>query len=456
MEATDALFSTPAMMDVWSGAARVRGMLAFEAALARAEARAGVIPTAAAEAIAAACGRDDFDVTAIFHEAAESGTPVIPLVRQLTARVAGEGRDYVHWGATSQDALDTALALAMGQAFDLLARDLMDVGESCARLADRHRRTVMVGRTLLQPAVPITFGLKAARWLALVTRQMRRLREVGERVAVVQLGGAAGTLAALGVAGQAVTAGLAEELGLGVPDLPWHAERDRVAEAAAVLGVLAGGMAKIATDLVLLAQGEVGEATDGTPGKGASSAMPQKRNPVDATLALAAARLAIGVVPVVLGAMAQEHERAAGAWQAEWEAVPAVFRHTAGAVAHVRASLRNLDVDAARMRANLDATNGAIMAETLALALSARIGSPEARAIVRELASSARARGTNLHEAARNDERVRAALSADAVDRAFDPTMYLGSNDWYIDRALADYRALHEDEAPSAEEMPNA
>ncbi|HEV8194477.1 MAG TPA: 3-carboxy-cis,cis-muconate cycloisomerase, partial [Ktedonobacterales bacterium] len=330
-EVAGALFTAPEMVEIWSGEAHVRGMLAFEAALAQAEARAGIIPTVAAEAIERACRIEDFDVPAIWREAALAGTPAIPLVRMLTERVAEDWRGYVHWGATSQDSIDTALVLQMQAGLGLLTERLREIGEACAQMAERHRATPMAGRTLLQHAIPIPFGLKAARWLALITRQRARLWEVRTRVSVVQLGGAAGTLAALGVAGPRVTEMLAEKLGLAVPDLPWHAERDRVAEVAAALGVVAGSMAKIAGDVVLLAQTEVNEVAEGAaPGKGVSSAMPQKRNPVDATLARASARLALGVVPVLLAAMEQEHERSAGSWQAEWEALPALFGYTSG------------------------------------------------------------------------------------------------------------------------------
>lgn len=445
----EALFAAPAMAAIWSGEAHVRGMLAFEAALARAEARAGVIPEGAAEAIAAACRVELFDVAAIYREAAVAGTPAIPLVRALTEGVEGGARGYVHWGATSQDAIDTALVLQIRAGLDLLSSRLVDVAGACASLAERHRATPMAGRTLLQQALPITFGLKAARWLALATRQVRRLGEVRERISVVQLGGAAGTLASLGEAGIRVTELLAEELGLEVPDLPWHAERDRVAEVAAALGVVAGAMAKIAGDLVLLAQTEVGEVAEAAaPGEGGSSAMPQKRNPVAATLARAAARLAIGEVPVVLGAMAQEHERAAGAWQAEWEAVPSLFRFTAAAVERTRIALDGLEVDPERMRASLARSGGQIMAEALTMALAPRLGRHEAFRVVRQASERATKTGEDLRQAALADERVRDTLAPDEIARVFDPAGYLGSTGTYIDRALADFRALVSPGAP--------
>jgi 3-carboxy-cis,cis-muconate cycloisomerase len=436
-------FATPGMTAAFSPQSHVRRMLLFEAALARAEARASIIPDAAAEAIAAACRVELYDVAALYQDAALAGTLAIPLVRALTDRVEDEAKRFVHWGATSQDAIDTALVLQMRDGLDLLLADLHPIATRCASLAERHRRTPMAGRTLLQQALPITFGLKAARWLGLVTRQIHRLREVREQAMVVQFGGAAGTLASLGDRGLDVAELVGEELGLAVPDLPWHAERDRIAEVASALGVLAGGMAKIAADVLLLRQTEVGEVTEEeVPGKGGSSAMPHKHNPVDATMAVAAARLAIGAVPVVLGAMAQEHERAAGGWQAEWEALPALFRHTAGAVARVRETIGGIVVNPERMRANLDLTGGLVMAESLTTALAANLGRSASYELVQLLTKRAAAVGTDLRSIALADEQVRSVLSRDAIDRAFDPLTYLGSADAFIDRALVAYRGL--------------
>ncbi|HLZ25256.1 MAG TPA: 3-carboxy-cis,cis-muconate cycloisomerase [Ktedonobacterales bacterium] len=443
MHLGDELFVAPRMAEIWSGAAFVRAMLAFEAALARAEAAAHVIPPDAAAAISAACSVASFDAPAIFHEAAIAGTPAIPLVRLLTERVAGEHGAYVHWGATSQDVVDTALVLQMRAGLDGLVQRLIDIGTVCASLAERHRRTLMAGRTLLQQALPIPFGLKAARWLALSTRQARHLAELRARISVVQFGGAAGTLAALGPDGTRVTELIAAELGLAVPDLPWHTERDRVAEVAAGVGVLAGAMAKIAGDLVLLAQTEIGEVAEArVPGKGGSSSLPQKHNPVDAVMALAAARLAIGGVPVMLVSMIQEHERAAGGWQTEWEALPSLFCFTSGAVERVHAALAGLDVDAERMRANLDISGGLIMAESLTMALAAHVGKPQAQQIAREAVARATSTSVTLQQAALDDERVRTILAPDALARVLDPAAYLGSSDVFIDRALKDFHIL--------------
>ena len=290
-----------------------------------------------------------FDVAELYHEAEIAGTPAIPLLRMLTLQVEDDAKKFVHWGATSQDAIDTAMMLQMRDGIDLLVNGLLGVCEECKKLAEQHRYTLMAGRTLLQHAVPITFGLKAARWLSLAVRQVYALRECRERSLAVQLGGAAGTLASLGDKGIQVVDFLADELGLPAPDLPWHSERDRIGEIAGTLGVVAGAMAKIANDVALLAQTEVGEASEGAmPGKGGSSTMPQKHNPVDAAFAIASARLAIGEVSVIFSAMTQEHERAVGGWQAEWVAIPNLFRYTSGAVEHVRGMIGGLKVDPAQ------------------------------------------------------------------------------------------------------------
>lgn len=442
-EPIDFLFSTPEMSATFSAEAHVRGMLAFEAALAHAEARAGIIPQEAATVIAAHCNVEFFDVVALYRDATLAGTPAIPLVRMLTARVEGESKKFVHRGATSQDAIDTAMMLQIRNGLDLLLEGLLGICAGCAKLAEQHRNTLMVGRTLLQQALPITFGLKAARWLALVVRLVQTLRECQSRTLAVQLGGAAGTLAAFGDRGLQVQQLIAEELSLPEPDLPWHTERDRIAAIASALGVVAGAMAKIAEDVVLLAQTEVGEASEGAaPGKGGSSAMPQKHNPVDAIGALASARLAIGVVPVLLAAMAQEHERAVGGWQTEWSAIPDLFRFTASAVERVRSALDGLQIDPERMHANLNLTGGLIMAESLTMALAPHLGRPEAQRIVQAICEQAVKSGVELRQGVIEYAQVTAVLSPEEIDIALDPVYYLGSTDAFINRALAAYREI--------------
>ncbi len=420
-------------------------ILRFEAALARAEASAGIIPRDAASAIVEACRVELFDLAALERDALHAGTLAIPLVQQLITHASVAARPYVHWGATSQDAIDTALVLQMREGLDVLVGDLVGAGDALAALTEAHRLSVMPGRTLLQQAVPITFGLKTARWLGAASRQIAALRAVRRDALVLQFGGAAGTLAALGNQGQQVAELLAAELALPMPDLPWHAERDRPARAVAALGVTAGVIAKIARDLVLMAQTEVAEVAEGTAsGKGTSSAMPQKRNPVDATNAIAASQLAIGTVPVVLSAMAQEHERGAGGWQTEWTAIPDAFRHTMRAAVHLRCALVSLDVRADRMRVNLEEASGALMAESLSTALAGHVGRPEAMRLTAHVVEQAfRARMT-LRDAVSRDTRVSALLQGWELDRALDPAAYLGSTNALIDRALRSWREVKE------------
>ncbi len=439
----ETMFTTPEMAAVFSGASLIQRMLDFEAALARAEAAAGLIPRAAAEAIASKCRVEQFDVPALYRDAAAAGTLAVPLVRILTGLVEGDARKFVHWGATSQDAIDTAMVLQMRDGLDLLARRLLDIAQTCAGLAERHRHTPMAGRTLLQHAVPITFGLKAARWLGMTTRLRGRLRELRERALTVQFGGAAGTLASLGSEGVRVMELMARGLDLAVPDLPWHTERDRVGEIVGTLGNVAAAMAKVASDITLLSQTEVGEvSTQAQASVGRSSTMPQKRNPVEAMAAIACARLAIGLVPTLLSAGVQEHERAVGGWQAEWEAIPELFQRTSGAVEWVHRAVGGLEVDAERMRANLGLTEGLIMAEALSMALAQHVGKDTAYQIVQRVCGRAVQVGTGLREVAASDEQIRAVLSPDQIERAFDVSGYLGSTDAFIERALDGFRRL--------------
>jgi 3-carboxy-cis,cis-muconate cycloisomerase len=445
MSQTQEMFSTPEMAAIFSNEAHIQAMLDFEAALARAEARAGIIPDDAARAITAACRVELYDVPALFRRGPLAGAHSIPLVAALNERAGSEAARYVHWGATSQDVIDTALMLQARAGLDWLLERLLSTGKRCARLAREHRDTPMAGRTLLQHAMPISFGLKAAHWLSMVTRQVEHLRRVRETGLALQFGGAVGTLSSLGSEGQKVVELLGEELGLDVPDLPWHTDRDRIAGLAAALAVVAGVMSKIAADLVMLAQTEVAEVAEGiVEGKGGSSAMPHKRNPVDVTFALASARLAIGESAIVVGAMAHEHERAVGNWQAEWVALPNTFTYTASAVARVESALTGLTIDTNRMRANLDLTGGLVMTEALTMALAAHVGKPEAYQLVRAVSDRSRESGQHVRIVAQSDGRIRAILSSDEIERALNPATHLGSSSVFIDRVLARFAALHE------------
>ena len=335
-------------------AAYLEAMLRTEAALAGAQARVGLIPVEHANAIAAACASDRFDVNALGEAAAASGTPVVPLVEQLRDAVGGAAAAYVHFGATSQDIIDTATMLVTSPALDAILTTVDVAGDAAALLATEHRETVMAGRTLLQQALPTTFGAKAAGWLSGLDDAAELMQSFRDRRLAVQLGGGAGTLAALHPHGPEVVALLAEELGLAAPDTPWHTNRSRIGELAGVLGVTAGALAKPARDVTLLAQTELGEVREGVPGRGGSSAMAHKRNPVAAIATLANTTQAPGLVATVLtAASGHEHERAAGSWHAEWHPLRELFIAVGSAAAWLADCLTHLEVDPGRMRANI-------------------------------------------------------------------------------------------------------
>ncbi|WP_437526395.1 3-carboxy-cis,cis-muconate cycloisomerase [Sorangium sp. So ce726] len=439
----DEFFASEAMQDIFSDRARVQGMLDFEAALARAEAGAGVIPPEAAAPIASQCRAERFDLDRLARGAALAGNAAIPLVAELTGLVAREDPEaarFVHWGATSQDAIDTGLVLQLRAALDLFEADLGRLAGALAELARAHRRTVLLGRTWLQPALPVTFGLKAAGWLAAMGRARERLRELRGRVLVIQLGGAAGTLASLSERGLEVAARLAQGLELAVPDLPWHAQRDRIAEVATALGLLAGSLGKMARDLSLMMQWEVAETFEPqAPGRGGSSTMPHKRNPVGAAAILAAATRVPGLVATLLSAMPQEHERGLGGWHAEWESLPEICLLTSGALMHAVQVIEGLQVDAERMRANVDSTRGVILAEAVALALARTMGRPAAHALVERACRRAVDEGRPLRDMLAAEHEVTTHLSVTELDALCDPAAYLGLAEEWSDRALAQH-----------------
>jgi 3-carboxy-cis,cis-muconate cycloisomerase len=360
------------------------------------------------------------DPAALAEAGRAAGNPVVPLVDRL-----GPG---AHRGATSQDAMDTAAVLVARRALGLIDAELAGVGSECAALASEHRSTPMAARTLLQQALPTTFGLKAAGWLTAIDEARDRLAAVRLEV---ELGGAAGTLAALGEDGLRVLSLLAEELELAEPVLPWHTRRGRIGELGAALALAAGAVEKIALDVKLMAQTEVGELSESSAGgRGGSSTLPHKRNPVGAALAIACAHGARGAASVLIGAQAQEHERAAGGWQAEWEALSRALALTGGAAAALRETLDGLEVHPERMRANLELTGGLLMAEAVVVAL----GSGDAKAVVTAAARRAAESGRPLREELIEDDAV--SLSEDEIDRALDPAAYLGSAEAFVDRAL--------------------
>jgi 3-carboxy-cis,cis-muconate cycloisomerase len=430
----------------------LQAMLDAERALAVASARVGIVPEGAAAAIAAACQADRFDPDDLGRRAEAAGNPVVPLVRDLTERVAEAAGPAVarwaHHGATSQDIMDTAASLVALRALAPILDDLGAAAGACAQLAETHRDTVMAGRTLGQQALPTTFGLKAAGWLVALEEAAAGLDRVrGERLAA-QLGGAAATLASLGPAGPEVAREYAAELGLAQPVLPWHTNRVRVAELAGALGAAAGALGKLALDVGLLAQSEVGEVSEGADGDtGGSSTLPHKRNPVTAVLVTAATRRAPGLVATLLGAMAQEQERATGAWHAEWEPRAELLRLAGGAAARTRGLLEGLEVHPERMRANLEATGGLPLAERVAGTLADALGRAGAQKLVQRLSREAAGADRPLRAALLADPVVREHLDEAAVDRLLDPAGYLGSAGELVDRALAAHRARRREAA---------
>jgi 3-carboxy-cis,cis-muconate cycloisomerase len=419
--------------DAW-----LQAMLDAEAALARAQATAGLIEAEDAEAIAAACVAERFDAAAIGAAAASTGNPAAPLARALSEAVGGRAGAHVHRGATSQDVLDTAAMLVAQRALAPLLDDLGAAAAAAAALARAHVDTPVAGRTLLQQAVPVTFGLEAAGWLAGLADAAEALRSERDRLPA-QLGGAAGTLAALGDAGPRVLAAYAGQLGLAEPELAWHTRRNRVAALAGALGVAAGAIGKAARDVTLLAQTEVAEAREGgATGHGGSSAMPHKRNPIAAVCALACAQQAPGLVATLLAAMVQEHQRAAGAWHAEWRPLGELLRATGSAAAWLRESLEGLEVDPERMRANLDATGGALMAERVAVALAPALGRQGAQEAVARVAAASAASGRPFGEALADDADVREHLDGELAG-LLDPASWLGSAGAFTRRALERY-----------------
>jgi 3-carboxy-cis,cis-muconate cycloisomerase len=417
-------------------------MLDVEAALARANARAGLITPDAADAIGRWCWADDYDIAALGRDAADAGNPVVPLVAAIRGLVGDSAADAVHHGATSQDVLDTASSLVSRRALIHLCGDLHGASGAAAELADEHRRTAMVGRTLLQEALPTTFGLKAASWMVGLDAAIDRLVEVADTRLAVQLGGAVGTLASFGTEGLKVVAYLAEDLELAEPALAWHTERTRVAELAGALGEAAGAIGKVARDVILLAQSEVGEVHEGTKGRGGSSTLPHKSNPIAAVSALACAMQAPGLVATLLAAMAHEHERAAGPWHAEWRPQRELLVSVGSGAEWLRECLEHLRVDRMRVRDNLRRAGGVLLAERVVGVLAPAIGRELANEVVTRTAASASATGRTFADVLGEDAIAGEHLPPERLAELLDYAGYLGSTDQLIDRALAAHGAV--------------
>ena len=439
----DAYFTAPAMRAIFCDAGRVQGMLDFEAALARAEARVGLIPTEAVAPIEAACKAELYDYPALAQAIATAGNSASPLVKALGKRIAAtdpEAERYVHLGATSQDAMDSGLVLQLRAAIVLLESDLAKLADALAARAERHIDTPLAGRTWLQQATPVTLGMKLAGVLGAVTRHRQRLSELKPRLLCLQFGGASGSLAALGEAGWAVSGALAQELELTLPEQPWHTQRDRLVEFASLLGMIAGSLGKLGRDLSLLMQTEAGEVFEpAAPGKGGSSTMPHKRNPVSAAVLIGAATRAPGLVATMFAAMPQEHERSLGLWHAEWETLPELCCLVSGALQQALLVVPGLEVDAARMRANLELTQGLVLAEAVSIALAQKIGRDAAHHLIEQCCKQAVREGVHLRAVLGANAEVSAQLSAAELDRLLDAAHYLGQARRWVERAVAEH-----------------
>lgn len=425
------LFNSSAMAEIFSDEQFVRRLLEVEGSLARVQGQLSVIPAGAAEQIASRAGTLSVDLDQLRSGTERAGFPVIELVRQLRAHVGNDTADYVHWGATTQDAMDTALVLQIRAAIAILEPGLKTLIQSLARLADQHRHTLMAGRTHSQQALPIPFGLKVAGWLAPLIRHCERLSQLKPRVLVLQFGGAAGTLAALGKAGIPVRNALSAELELGIPLMPWHTQRDALAELANWLSLLTGSLAKMAQDVILLAQSEIAEARESSDvARGGSSAMPQKSNPVVSEFILVAHRTNASLLSSMHQALVQEHERGTYG-QMEWLALPQMFALTGSALEKAAWLGENLVVDADRMRANVAASQGLMLAEAVSYALAPYIGFTAAKKTVSEAARQAAADGRHLLDIIREQSQV--PLDWESLR---EEANYLGASETFIDEVI--------------------
>lgn len=447
----EAYFGFRPMRAVFSDRQRVQGMLDFEAALARAQVQAGLVPQRFADIISSHCQAQHFDLQALSQATMLAGNPAIPLIKQLGRLIAAEDEEaerYLHFGATSQDVMDTGLVLQLRQAVQLLEQQLAELAGELARTARAHASTVMVGRTWLQHATPITLGMKAAGWLGTVTRHRQRLAELKPRLLCLQLGGAAGTLAALGESAWPSAQALADELKLALPEQPWHTQRDRLAELAGWLGSLAGSLGKLGRDLSLLMQTEVGEVFEpSAPGKGGSSTMPHKRNPVGSAVLISAATRAPGMVATMLSAMAQEHERSLGLWHAEWDTLPELCCLVSGSLAQATQMIGGLEVDAQRMLVNLEQTLGLNLAEPVSVALAPHLGRHRAHELLEQCCREAVEANLHLRQTLITRPEVTQHLSIAAIDSLLDPISYTGQASRWVEHACRDHDQFEQGEA---------
>jgi 3-carboxy-cis,cis-muconate cycloisomerase len=435
------IFSTEAMRRVFSDEQRTAYYLEIEAALARVQGRLGIIPAEAAREIEAKCRIENIDLNKLKQQTERIGYPILGVVQQIVAICAKGLGEWCHWGATTQDITDTATVMQIRAALDLVEADMEKIAAALAGLARRYRDTPMAGRSNLQQAVPITFGFKAASLLAAFQRHRQRLAQLRPRVLVGEFAGAAGTLASLGADGLKVQAALMDELKLGQPEIAWHTVRDRIGEVACFLGLLTGTLGKIAMDVKLLMQTEVAEVFEPfAEGRGSSSTMPQKRNPISSLYIHATAALVRQHAAALLEAAVADHERSTGPWEIEWIALPEIFLLSAGALAQTRVMLEGLEVDAARMRENLDMTHGAIVSEAVMMGLGPYLGRQRAHDLVYDICREVAVTGTPLIDLLARNPEISRHLSRAELERMVDPANYLGLAGEMVDRVLASER----------------
>ena len=431
------IFTTPAMRHVWSDENRVQKYLDFEAALAVAQARIKIIPQDAAREIVKHCKAGKFDMAKLKEATERIGYPVLPVVQQLVKLCKNGLGEWSHWGATTQDITDTATILQISEAFDIIEKELGGISDALAKLAKKYRDTPMAGRSNLQQAVPITFGYKMATLLGAFELHKERLKELRPRVLVAEFGGAAGTLSSLGKDGLKVQAGLCKELKLGQPDISWHTVRDRIAEAGCFLGLVTGTCGKIAFDVKLLMQTEVEEVYEPFhEGRGSSSTMPQKRNPISAVYITAQTAMVKQLVAALLEAMVEDHERATGSWEIEWIALPEIFMLSAGALAQTRFLVEGLQVNEKKMRENLDITNGLIMSEAVMMGLGPTLGRNRAHDLVYDVCRQVVKTGRPLIDLLVEDKEIGKHATRKQLEKMADPANYLGVAGEMVDRVL--------------------
>jgi 3-carboxy-cis,cis-muconate cycloisomerase len=435
------MFSTADMREIFSDRALVQAWLDAEVALARAEAAIGVIPHWAAEEIARRAHADGIDLEALKRHTEIVGYPILPLVRMLAAQCAGGAGEYIHWGATTQDIMDTGTVLQVRRAHQILVRDLARLIDAAVSLAAQYRDVPMAGRTHGQQALPITFGFKVAVWIAELSRHQARLGAIAPRLFVGQLGGATGTLASLGPAGLAVQERMMAELQLGIPPIAWHVARDTFAEFVSLLALVCATVAKIGQEIALLQQTEVAEVEEGyVEGRGGSSTMPQKRNPITCEALVAIGAIVAQGAALMFAGMRHDHERATGPWHTEWDVIPEACVLTGGALYHATALLHGLIVDPQRMARNLQLTNGLIVSEAVMMALAPAIGRQRAHEIVYRAAMAAVESGCPLEDALLRDPDVTTHLGQNELRALLDPSAYIGLSGEFVDRVLAQAR----------------